>query len=420
MNNTEKNLKIKETFAATKQRRKSMLCRVFTTKIQYNKLNRLQKEQLAGKFREAKWIYNSILSQSKEGMDIFTLTEKDFLSVNHLDKDGNVLTDEVKCLSKREVQTVISSVKANISNLSKAKKKGLKVGSLRYISSYSSINLPQYGVNYRIENNNRVKVGKIHGTLKVNGLDQMKNLDCEFANARLICRSSGYYIAFTVYTEKAEREGKKAVIGLDMGCETSITMSNGEKVNCQIGETERLKRLQRSLARCKKGSNNRRKIRSRIRREYEHVSNMKDDAANKLVHRLSKYKVVIQDEQLAKWGSTGHGKKVHGSFLGRVKSRLMGKCDTYVISKWVPTTKLCTECGCKVDLKLSDRIFVCPVCGHTEDRDVHAAKNMLWFYSKRETLLTGHKEYDRVSFRQGLSSLFGASEHDAAESLSQW
>ena len=73
-----------------------------------------------------------------------------------------------------------------------------------------------------------------------------------------------------------------------------------------------------------------------------------------------------------------------------------------------------------MDLKLSDRIFVCPVCGHTEDRDVHAAKNMLWFYSKRETLLTGHKEYDRVSFRQGLSSLFGTSEHDAAESLAQW
>ena len=37
-----------------------------------------------------------------------------------------------------------------------------------------------------------------------------------------------------------------------------------------------------------------------------------------------------------------------------------------------------------------------------------------WEYVK------GHKEYNRVSFRQGLSSLFGASEHDAAESLAQW
>lgn len=50
----------------------------------------------------------------------------------------------------------------------------------------------------------------------------------------------------------------------------------------------------------------------------------------------------------------------------------------------VPTneasTQKCSKCGYRrtgVDkLNLNDRIFVCPICGHTEDRDVNAAKNI--------------------------------------------
>lgn len=52
------------------------------------------------------------------------------------------------------------------------------------------------------------------------------------------------------------------------------------------------------------------------------------------------------------------------------------------MNEYYPTTKLCTECNhIYRDLKLSDRTYVCPCCGHTEDRDVHAVKNMVWLYN---------------------------------------
>ena len=43
--------------------------------------------------------------------------------------------------------------------------------------------------------------------------------------------------------------------------------------------------------------------------------------------------------------------------------------------------------GNKVELKLTDRIFKCPICKEKEDRDIHATKNMIWFYLQYINLL---------------------------------
>ena len=62
MPNVEKNAKIKATLLATKKRRETQKCFVFSTKIDYRKLNKLQKEQLQMLFVEAKWVYNDIIN----------------------------------------------------------------------------------------------------------------------------------------------------------------------------------------------------------------------------------------------------------------------------------------------------------------------------------------------------------------------
>ncbi len=42
------------------------------------------------------------------------------------------------------------------------------------------------------------------------------------------------------------------------------------------------------------------------------------------------------------------------------------------------TSKKCSNCGCVVDgLKLSDRVFFCPVCGWKSNRDYNASLNIL-------------------------------------------
>ena len=132
-----------------------------------------------------------------------------------------------------------------------------------------------------------------------------------------------------------------------------------------------------------KGSNNRYKLIKKIRKEYIHINNKKNDISNKIVHSILNDNkiIIIQDEQISEWRQDGlSASKIQHSILGRIKHKL-NMCDRVVIlDKWFPTTKYCSNCGSKVELSLKDRIFECPKCKIKEDRDIHAANNMIWFY----------------------------------------
>ena len=378
-----KNDKIKETYAATMAKRSSQICRVFTVKVQKNKLNASQREKLKMMFVEAKWLYNHVLNLSKNE-DVFKMKYTDIEEVHHLDKDKNELISPLLNLSSQMKQAVLDGICSNIKALAKSREKGKKVGGLKFISEYNSINLKQANVSYKIVSKNKVKIQGVKKPIKVNGLWQILNLGVEYdlANAKLINSCGDYYLAITVYTNKVETPEPENLLGVDMGCETSLVLSTGEKINCQIEESERLKCLQAKFARTEKGSNNRCKLLRKIQKCYRELENRRDDASRKIVYYITKNnKVVMQDEQIANWQKTGHGKKVNHGVLGRVKTLLEARHDTVVINKWMPTTKLCRECGCKVGMTLKDRVFVCPECGVTQDRDIHAAENMLWFYN---------------------------------------
>lgn len=83
-----KNKQIGQKRRETNDRHKNMLCKVFDVKIQQNKLNKQQKECLSMYFVEAKWIYNFILSLSKEeNYDIFNFNYKDYPTIKRLNQD---------------------------------------------------------------------------------------------------------------------------------------------------------------------------------------------------------------------------------------------------------------------------------------------------------------------------------------------
>lgn len=382
----EKNKKISQTKRETIERHKFMSVKTFDVKIQENQLSKQQKEALETIFLEQKWYKNYILNwcEQDENNRITKFNTKQN-QITKKDKDMNDVPVNIKYLSASQRQCLISRMYANIKTLYTLKTKGLqRPGRLRYSKEETIIDLKQYGMTHKIISSKRVRIQGIAKSMVVNGLDQFINIPgIEFANARLAHRATGYFVQFVCYVSKENKTQKKIekTIGIDFGCSTAFTTSEGKKILASVPESERLKKLQKRQAKKVKGSKNWLRTVKQVKKEYQKITNRKNDLANKIVHGFSQYKtVVIQDEQLKNWHKNGHGKAVQHSVLGRVKSKLLLNPNTVVLGKTVPTTKLCTKCGQWHDeIKVWDRTFKCE-CGVEMDRDVHAAKNMVWFY----------------------------------------
>ena len=382
----EKNLKIKENGKATREKRSQMDCRVFSVKVQENKLSKAKLEKLYRCFLEAKWLYNAVLSS----VEVFPRSGIKTISVKVKDSFEE---REIKCLSSQMKQDVVDSVKQNAFNLSKAKKAGLKVGRLQYKHECNEINLKQFGNTYKIKSHNKISVQNI-GVLVVNGLEQINLDEVEFANAKLIKKLSGFYIHLTVYMKKQPQpETSKEVLGLDMGIKDQLTFSNGVKVNFYLEESEQLKGLMRKLSRQTKGSNQYKQTLTRIKRIFEHQNNKKNDVANKLNSVLKEnYVICFQDELLNSWKRKkskqkfNFGRQIQHGILGRVKDKLKKNKSNVMLDSSTPTTQTCPECGCLTKHSLDKRKYHCEHCGfENADRDIHSAKNMI--------LLSGYGTY---------------------------
>ena len=401
----EKNAKIRATLLATKERRKTQKCFVFSTKIDYRKLNKLQKEQLQTLFVEAKWVYNDIINHLQDN-ELSSWNDKK-KSVMIKQKEGSFVEKPLLYFKSAMMQGMKSLVGDSMNSLAEKKKKGYKVGKLKFKSSCNSIPLKQFGNTHRIKFLSKVGIVGIKGDFRVHGLEQFAdNPDAEIANAKLLKKPDGYYIHWTVYIAKNKLpviHKNDEVIGIDFGCGTSFTFSDGHKEDFKLKEPECLKKLQKSLARKKryetgkKHSNQYKSVQRKLERAYQHLANIKKDKANKLCHRLHTYKqVVIQDENLRGWQKGGHGKAVQHSILGRVKKKLKTMENVTVLSRFAPTTKLCFHCGeLHNEIKLWDRVFHCD-CGVCMDRDIHAAQCMVWMYLNDLQIPTEHRNLMQV------------------------
>ena len=354
-----------------------MDCRVFSVKIQENRLSKAKLEKLKRCFLEAKWLRNAIVATD-------SLSLEDTSSVQVKVKDAFEVRP-ISTLSVQMKQSVVDSAKQNVFNLSKAKQKGLKVGKLRFKKECNEINLKQFGKTYKIKSKNKISVQNI-GILVVNGLEQVNLDEVEFANAKLIKKPSGFYINITTYSKKqSQLETSKEVLGLDMGIKDQLTFSNGVKVNFYLEESEQLKGLMRKLSRQVKGSNQYKQTLARIKRIYEHLNNKKNDVVNKLNSVLKKnYIICFQDELLNQWKRKkskrkfSFGRKVQHGILGRVKDKLKKNSSNHMLESSVPTTQTCPMCGCLTKHGLDKRKYLCNHCGYENpDRDVHSANMMV-------------------------------------------
>lgn len=387
--------KIKQVRQQTKERRKNQIPVVYQLKINLNSVSKETKEKLSKLFLEAKWLYNYIVADIENRLKY----ETDKIREVEIKVNDNFEKRTIENLSSQMKQALRERIEQNLYALRAKKENGNKTGKLKFKHHVNSIPLKQFGNTFKFVNQQKTKV-KIQGIkqpLRVLGGHQIPE-DSEIAKAELIKKPSGIYLFVTCYIDRdkytnvwEQRKNKGGVVKqriwqtfeADIGIDfkpTGLVLSNGLKLEWQIKETKRLKKLQKQLARQKKCSKRWYKTKEKIAKEYERITNIKYDIINKTCSLLYRYRqICFQDDSINCWKNGRLSKSVHYSAVGTIKRRLRNslRVSTAVINRYVPTTKTCSRCGNQQEILLSDRIFKCSVCNLEIDRDLNAAINML-------------------------------------------
>ena len=176
-------------------------------------------------------------------------------------------------------------------------------------------------------------------------------------------------------------------IGVDLGIKELAVCSNGTvfpTIKPLRKRLKKLRRLSKSLSRKVKGSNNRKKAKTKLSSFHYKISCLRKDYLDKITTYLSRNFKYISIEDLNVSGLMKNKKLSRAiSDIGwskfrrqlEYKTKLYGS-NLITIDRFFPSSKMCSECGqIKDSLSLSERTFSCE-CGLEIDRDLNAAINI--------------------------------------------
>jgi transposase len=212
-------------------------------------------------------------------------------------------------------------------------------------------------------------------------------------------RAGRWHIAFAVIPEPIAGPGNGQTVGIDRGVAVSAALSTGETLTApglSARRNKRLRRLQRRLARAKRGSNRRAGVKLTVARLRAREADARKDWAEKASTDIARRFDMIRVEDLRIRNMTRSAKGTAGapgqnvrqkaglnreilrSGWGLLARRLEDKAPGRV-EKIRPafTSQRCSACGhVDAESRESQARFVCTACGFADHADVNAARNI--------------------------------------------
>jgi transposase len=212
-------------------------------------------------------------------------------------------------------------------------------------------------------------------------------------------RAGRWHVAFAHIPDPVPGPGTGEVVGVDRGIAVSAALSTGELLSVPgltARERARLRRLERKLARSRRGSNRRGKVRLSVARMKAREAGRRKDWAEKASTGLARRFDVIRVEALnikamtrSARGTTaepgrnvaakaGLNREIARSGWGLLVRRIEDKAPGRV-EKVPPayTSQRCSACGHVArESRESQALFRCVACGYACNADVNAARNI--------------------------------------------
>jgi putative transposase len=337
-------------------------------------------EKLDSTLNLCRELYNSALQERREAWKL-NRESINYCSQAHQLKEIKEFRPDVKNVHSQILQDVLKRLDKTFKSFFQRVKRNIKAGFPRFKGKdrYDSFCFPQSGFNLSGTELTLSKIGSVKLKLTRQIVGKIKTLTIKR-------EVNNWFAIFQVETEPQLLPKSRKTIGLDVGIEKFYTDQNDSRVENQRffeQSQKELRRLQRAVARKKKGSRNQRKARLLVRKLHRKIRNQRLDFLHKLSTWLIKTFDVIVIEKLNIKGlvrgslSRQISDVAWGTFFNmlRYKAEWAGKEVKEVNPR--NTSQICSGCEAIVKKEMNVRVHNCPYCGLILDRDHNAAINIL-------------------------------------------
>lgn len=358
----------------------------------------------------ARWAYNYFLDANeqayKEGRRITESEVRKYIN-NVLKKTTHTWLKEVGSnVMKQGVKDAALALKRYIKGISgKPKFKSRRKSKISFYVNYESLKRTENGFQ-----------GEKIGIVKTASALPKIAKDKKYANPHISFDGKHWYLSVGYEVEQKEIELTGESLGIDLGVKKLAVVSNQDasrtKFYKNINKSAEVRRLERKLRReqrkasrkleanTKSHDKKRRLIWKRPLREcrniqkqnrkirllHKRLADIRTDYLHQTTAEIVKNKpsqIVMENLNVKGMMKNKHlAEAIAKQKFYEFKRQIQYKAEMYGIKvvevdRWYASSKTCSHCGhIKSDLKLSDRIYVCPMCGAKLDRDLNAAINL--------------------------------------------
>lgn len=221
--------------------------------------------------------------------------------------------------------------------------------------------------------------------------------NCKYSDPRVTFDGINFWLSVVIEVEDSTEIPTNEGIGVDLGIKDLAICSDGH-VYRNVNKTKEVKRLEKKKRRLQ-----RKLSKKYVANKYEKTKNILklEKEVLKLNHRLTNirhnYIHQVTSEIVKRKPSFISLEELNVS--GMMKNRHLAKAiqeqsfysfktilsykakwnniQIVEVPRFYPSSKTCSVCGTvKSDLRLSDRVFICPECGNRMDRDLNASINL--------------------------------------------